>query len=345
MELSDLQMAVLVQPMVEAQASGVAFSRNPKTSLGGYKSVAVTAAEGVGQVVDGNGTPMEFAVDRATHEVTSSTWAAGHFGAEEARRVAVLAMSLEEMLEMGPLDLEFATDGDGQLYLLQARSDVACPWKVGSKGTWTLQRPQLFIPDGPMAGMSAEPVLQGLAEGYESLSQEVGLEMQWSFQQVNGFVYRQHSGVSWLQMLRALPRLREMIVKQTWAADVSRWLEMELPRLQQMMEALAAPDVEKMSDAQLLEHVRACQQLLRNGTVAHRRFSTSVLPLLHLLSFCRRHGFGQAERRKLLKVIDAKAQPSLRHKAFSIKSDILRELLVLSRNSSCLECGRTSVLC
>ena len=61
--------AVLIQPMVAAWVSGVAFSRNPKQSRGGHGSVAVSAGGGAGAVVDGAADAEDFAVDRSSWEV------------------------------------------------------------------------------------------------------------------------------------------------------------------------------------------------------------------------------------------------------------------------------------
>ncbi len=137
----DIQIAVLVQELVEAEVAGVAFSANPVT--GNRDEVMITTSWGLGEsVVSGMVTPDMFVVHKQTQAVTSELGAKERMTAllddgthevpvppeqqrqltlteDQAREVAALAHNLEE--SMGhPVDIECAYR-EGQLYLLQCR--------------------------------------------------------------------------------------------------------------------------------------------------------------------------------------------------------------------------------
>ena len=140
--IDDARMAVVVQQMVPADISGVAFSANPVT--GALDEVVINSSWGLGEsVVSGTVTPDTYTVQKSGSNVVSSqiaskarmTVSKGD-GAEEvdvprimrdqpsmsddqAREVARLALSLEHT-EGRPVDVEWAIF-DGTLYLLQCR--------------------------------------------------------------------------------------------------------------------------------------------------------------------------------------------------------------------------------
>ncbi|CAE7750157.1 ppsA [Symbiodinium microadriaticum] len=312
-DVSALKMAVLVQRMVpDVRASGVAFSRNPRTSGGGHRAVSVSASNGVGGVVDGAEQPVEFSVDRASLQAIVRHNSDVAFTAEDATRVAALAISLEKQLAMGPLDIEFAMDAGGKLHLLQARSDVAFPWKPPKEGKWTLQQPQVFIPDGPLAGLSQAPILAGLAEGYSSLASLYGLPSPFTFEVVNSwYVYKQRSagmGQMLLRLPRALYQIRPYVLQEAWNTDIEEWLQQVQPQLQGLADGFAEVMIQEVDDEELPEHISKVQDFLKEATKAHRRFSTCVFPLLSLMSFTRRCGFAESEQKVLLKIIERKSK-------------------------------------
>ena len=361
-------MAFLVQRMVpDVRASGVAFSRNPRASSGGHRAVSVSASNGVGGVVDGTERPVEFSVDRASLQATVRHNSDVDFTAEDAARVAAFAISLEKQLEMGPLDIEFAMDAGGKLHLLQARSDVAFPWKPPKEGKWTLQQPQVFIPDGPLAGLSQAPILAGLAEGYTCLASLYGLpEAPFNFEVVNScwvlvkginlsyqnketilftmdpyygslkktfnknpgwYVYKQRSaglGQMLLRLPHALYQIRQYVLQEAWNRDIEEWFQRVQPQLQGVADGLAKVMIQEVDDEELLEHIFKVQDFQKEATRAHRRFSTCVFPILSLMSFTRRCGFGESEQKVLLKIIEGKSKLAyrggLKHGGRNLKS-------------------------
>ena len=114
------RMAVLVQRMVAAEVSGVAFTADPLT--GDTSVTLVSAAAGLGDgMVSGRKEPDEWRVaeDRvmceASHEAVLDE--------AKVRRIAKLARRVEKRLGR-PQDIEWALS-NGRLYLLQARPITA----------------------------------------------------------------------------------------------------------------------------------------------------------------------------------------------------------------------------
>src|SRR6266508_6086270 len=115
-------MAVLVQPMVAAEAAGVAFSADPVT--GDRDTAVVSAVRGLGdRLVAGSASPDEWVVRGVA--ATCRAAPEGAIDAEVAAAVAALARRVEARLG-APQDIEWALAG-GELVLLQARPITALP--------------------------------------------------------------------------------------------------------------------------------------------------------------------------------------------------------------------------
>ncbi|GAB4061967.1 hypothetical protein GCM10028777_00240 [Angustibacter speluncae] len=112
--------AVLVQRQVDAAAAGVAFTVDPLT---GADVVVVEAAAGLGDgVVGGTVDPDRYRVDPTGTVVRERSTGVLDDGA--VRQIARLAREVAAELG-GPQDLEWAVDGDGAVWLLQARPVTA----------------------------------------------------------------------------------------------------------------------------------------------------------------------------------------------------------------------------
>lgn len=144
-----LAMAVVIQRMVHARSSGVAFTRSPRT--GDRSVVAVDAAWGLGSaVVGGEVTPDSFVLSKVTGEIISRTIARKTTRDEPAADGAGIAtvpvpeadqerpaVTDDELAELGriadaveshygrPQDIEWAIDHEGgELFLLQSRPET-----------------------------------------------------------------------------------------------------------------------------------------------------------------------------------------------------------------------------
>jgi pyruvate,water dikinase len=114
-------MAILIQPMIAADAAGVAFTTDPVT--GGHRTV-IEAVEGLGErLVSGAASPDRWSVeDDGSVEAPSVETAVD---AERARAIGDLARRVEEHFGR-PQDIEWAI-ADDVLWLLQARPITTLP--------------------------------------------------------------------------------------------------------------------------------------------------------------------------------------------------------------------------
>lgn len=114
------QMAVVVQRMVDAMAAGVLFTLDPISAR--KDRMAIDAVPGLGEaLVSGRATPDHYAVGLDGKAVRTEL--AGSQAVLSEAQLAEL-VSLARKAEAGfgkPLDMEWAFDGKGELYWLQAR--------------------------------------------------------------------------------------------------------------------------------------------------------------------------------------------------------------------------------
>jgi pyruvate,water dikinase len=138
-----VDIAVVVQQMVDAEKSGVMFTSHPST---GEPKIIIEAAWGLGEaVVSGSVSPDNYVVDRGTDEVLEATVADKKIEMvkdtetgktiereveDDRRKVQVLDKSeIEKLVDLGeraedhydePQDIEWAIIG-GEVYMLQSR--------------------------------------------------------------------------------------------------------------------------------------------------------------------------------------------------------------------------------
>jgi rifampicin phosphotransferase len=130
--------AVLLQRMVAAEVSGVAFTANPLTGV--REETVVTATHGLGEVlVDGEAAGEQWVVRGGT-AFRDRRAPIAVLSEEQALAVAELARRVETAFDHVPQDIEWAFAG-GELHLLQARPMTALPdpvrWVSPLPGGWT----------------------------------------------------------------------------------------------------------------------------------------------------------------------------------------------------------------
>jgi pyruvate,water dikinase len=145
-------MGVTIQLMVDAATSGVMFTCNPVS--GDRSMVAINASWGLGlSVVGGEVTPDDYLVSKVTGEIVRETisdkhiqYVSGPAGAQrvevdEARRrePSLNHAAIARLIEVGrrverhfgaPQDIEWAFDGDDELFVLQSRPVTALAKKT-----------------------------------------------------------------------------------------------------------------------------------------------------------------------------------------------------------------------
>ncbi len=175
-----VDLAVVIQELVEAEASGVMFTANPVT--GKRDEMLITATWGLGEaIVSGSVTPDTLTVEKATGKVirretatklvmTVRTEAGTHdvpvpgsrkrkpvLSDEQATKLAGLGAAIEKSYEM-PMDIEWALAA-GRFAIVQARPITALPpEETGTALEWPLPHPKAVLARGSFAEFVPEPI-------------------------------------------------------------------------------------------------------------------------------------------------------------------------------------------
>ncbi|HEX9761608.1 MAG TPA: PEP/pyruvate-binding domain-containing protein, partial [Acidimicrobiia bacterium] len=266
-------MAVLIQPMIEAEAAGVAFTIDPVT---GRHHVVVEAVAGLGeQLVSGAATPERWTIEE--DESIVSPTEATVLDADQARTVGDLAKRVEEHLGH-PQDVEWAI-ARGSLWLLQARpiTTLTTPELIPipidvPPGYWERDNFHEPVPISPFGKVVlTEQILKVFPRAFA----EFGILLERAEAAfIGGWMYRQvvpvgappsgrartGSPPGWLMtvLLRVHPGIRRRIraARQAMASDlpdtvIRRWNEEWRPEHQQEIAHALAVDLGSLSDQEL----------------------------------------------------------------------------------------------
>lgn len=302
---ADVRMHVVVQEMVSAVASGVAFSRNPLTGLADVliEVVAGTADE----LVSGRATPSRW----VRHW---GSWTERPDSAEIPDAVmAELADLVSEVAREwgGPVDLEWAWDGH-DLYLLQVRPMTATDVTVYSN-----RLAKEFLPGiiPPLVWSVNVPIVnRAWLDLFESLVGRLDLEPEDLSRQFAYRAYFNMQAVGDVFEAMSMPRdLLEVLIGIEGGDDrptfrpragvvrhlprmtrvgwrmlrYERELGRLLPQARARMAALEARDVTSLSDEALVDHLDDVENLVRQIAYAN-----VVTPLLM-------NAYGSAVRKRL----------------------------------------------
>lgn len=191
---SEPGIGVLVQPMVNAAAAGVAFTANPLT--GDRQETIVTAVRGLGErLVNGQAVGDQWTI--RDHLATRHRSTEDALTAEQALAVAYLAQRVQAHLSGEAQDIEWAIDTDtsgARLWLLQARPMTALPeavnWTPPGPGLWMRNfRLGEWLPE-PMTPLFADWLLPRIEEGYlDGMRDTVGAVIPFRYASINGWYY------------------------------------------------------------------------------------------------------------------------------------------------------------
>jgi phosphohistidine swiveling domain-containing protein len=270
-------MAVLIQPMIDADAAGVAFTIDP---VSGRKRTVIEAVEGLGErLVSGAATPERWTVNEDGSMETPSLATA--LDADKAGAIADLARRVEEHFGP-PQDIEWAI-ARGSVWLLQARPIttlpngpelIPIPIEV-PPGVWTTDLVHWPIPASPFGRAMSEELRKSIPAAFAEFGilidrAEHVLIGGWLYAQVipvgappagrSGGRGRQRTPPRWL--LALIMRLHPAIRRRTRAARkaiesdlpfalIRRWYQESRPAYQEDAERTLALDLGSMSDAEL----------------------------------------------------------------------------------------------
>lgn len=170
------KMAVIVQRQVAAAASGVLFTRDPRSPEAGH--MIVEYCDGLGeQLVSGTVTPASGLIDRDSGDYagerdaeSASAWTPLMNSA--AMQLRDLGLALER--EFGcPQDIEFSVDRHGQIVLLQARP-ITILAASGPMVSWSNANIAENFPD-PVCQMLQSFVALGYGAYFRSLAAAFGV--------------------------------------------------------------------------------------------------------------------------------------------------------------------------
>ncbi len=278
-------MAVLVQPMVPAEAAGVAFSADPVT--GDRDAVVVNAVRGLGdRLVGGTVSPDDWVIRGG--DVACRAAPEGALDAVTAHAVAELARRVAAHLG-APQDIEWALAG-GALMLLQARPITALPDPAPAPVPVPVEVPpgfwrRLSVPaPKPWTPMQRSVIGEPASRATRRLYAEFGFLVETSeITEIGGWTYVRRVPLggtdrsappAWLMplLIRVVPRLRRRIrdcvaaARSDKAGDfVRRWYEEWQPDLTARIPPLRDVDLAAVDDRELDDHIGAVLALYEQG--------------------------------------------------------------------------------
>jgi len=329
LDIGKLEMAVLIQEMVPCvRSSGVIFTRAPE---GPVENLCVEAGWGASAVVHGGKevvlagalesestrTPWHYAIDRGSQDPKDIiAMVDGHKVEDEppqrTQRQAPLtrqqllhlrdhALRVEALRDSRAQDIEFAVSEAGELFLLQARDDVAYPWQPPGAGKWKNTNTPC-LPGKPPTILYAKALLKGLERGFELENANHGVPIT-RYAQVNFAVFKKIELGS-----LSIRTLLSFYSNKAWVPLSKEWHD-KVPYLDQTSQDLDTRvncGMER-SDDELLKDVKDCIAFLEEGSACTRQFSwAALMPLLHVVGLCSRNiqSFGPDDVQQLLAYIE-----------------------------------------
>ncbi len=312
---SDVGMAVLVQPMVAAEAAGVAFSADPVT--GDRDTAVVSAVRGLGdRLVAGSASPDEWVVRGVA--ATCRAAPEGAIDAEVAAAVAALARRVEARLG-APQDIEWALAG-GELVLLQARPITALPVQAAEPvpvplevppGFWEREASHAPKPWTPMTlsalGHARNRAMRRAFAEFGPLAETL------EFAQIGGWEYTRLVPLGGKDrpapparlmplLIRLVPRLRRRIAdavaavrSDTAGRFVEQWYQQWRPDLAARIALLRDIDLGALDDEELDADTTRALALLHDGIDIHFLLHAALMPILAELAFACRELLGWAD--------------------------------------------------
>jgi rifampicin phosphotransferase len=314
-------MAVLILPMVQADAAGVAFSADPIS--GDRGTVVVSAVRGLGErLVSGQASPDEWVVRGGDARPRAEP--EGAIDAAMATRVAELARRVERYRGT-PQDIEWALSGS-DLVLLQGRpittlpdqpiEPVPVPVEV-PPGFWEREASHAPKPWTPMSLSvgSGEPRNKAIRRMFG----EFGLLADTlEFAQIGGWDYSRLVPLGGRDrppppaflmplLVRLVPIMRRRVADAVAAIRsdkagrlVEQWYDEWHPELDARIAELREVDLETLDDPALDADTGRAAELLRWGTEIHFTLHGALVPILADLAFTCQEQLGWSDQEFLV---------------------------------------------
>jgi phosphohistidine swiveling domain-containing protein len=284
---ADIALAVVVQKLIPADASGILFTANPLN--GNQHEVMINAAWGLGEaIVSGQVTPDTIVVNKDSGTITSQEIAEKSVmtvrtldgtheepvPSEKRTQPALTAQQAAELARIGtrieqlygrPMDIEWAIQ-DGELFVVQARPITALPEPPTAPLEWELPQPK-----GRYARSS---VMELLPDPLSPLFATLGLPT-WSrvtskvvtafhvpyiddpLTTINGYGYYDITfpPATTFKMVLALPRIFFGELPRLLKSAKARW-QQEHPKYSEIVRRWQAMDLTAISAHDLLSGIR-----------------------------------------------------------------------------------------
>jgi pyruvate,water dikinase len=312
-------MAVLIQPMVEADAAGVAFSADPVT--GDRNTCVIDAVRGLGdRLVSGQASPDHWLVKGLQARCQSAP--EGAIDAKVALDVAHLVRRVAAH-QRAPQDIEWARAGN-EVVLLQARPITALPEQTIEpvpvsvdvpRGYWQREGSHAPRPWTPMSLSVAfdEPRNRAfrrlaefglLAETYEA--RQIG---GWEYSRLVPLGGKDRSAPPKFLMpllIRLVPPMRRRIASSVEAIRtdkagnlIEQWYEEWQPELMNRIAQLRDADLPAMDDPELAADAQQALELIHEGIDSHFALHGALMPILAELAFACHELLGWSDQEAL----------------------------------------------
>ena len=276
-----IAMAVIVQTMVDADASGVLFTANPVT--GARDEVVVNAGAGLGEAIVGGAlTTASLTLDRksgalrATERApdTNSDTGAPPLTSAQLQHLTALAIRAESAAGGIPQDIEWVVAGE-HIWLVQSRPITGLPAEPGPAVAWAppsdtarlVRRQVVENMPLPLSALFEELYLhEGLDRGMDQLISIMRLPVDLDefvrrplFITVNGYGYCRYDFTFSRRMLKVIPKVLIWYAKEMpgfFRNLVPIWREQGLDVYRATIESWRTRDAQSATDTELLDGIR-----------------------------------------------------------------------------------------
>jgi pyruvate,water dikinase len=241
----DDPMAVLIQPQLDAERGGVMFGLDPVTGRRD-RLVVATVAGGPDALVSGRSTGSRSVLTIGGRRL-ETTGDGPRPGLVEARRLAAIA-ALARTAFGGPQDVEWATDRNGKLWLLQSRPITAAPSGAPAEGPVFGPGPVAETFPDPLSALELDLWAEPLAEALREILPLVGAATRRSVRRSPMLIDVAGRVAIDLKLIGAIPR-RGLVAKLDPRPSMRRLqASWRVGRLRAALPALAKDVIDKVDE-------------------------------------------------------------------------------------------------